>query len=165
MKPKSADLQNAPNCGKRTERIRIQFESAAGLVYAAVHYINWNTLIHQLTQQQHGEILVYHVQWSLLRWNHVVTFREPLITMLILSHPGPEFSHPAYLNCCRGAVNMFSICSLDDSASQVNNPSIVLVLSQGGTGPVDLCSPRKHDVMMTIDFYFLLLLFFFYSPC
>ena len=31
MKPKSADLQNAPNCGKRTERIRIQFESAAGL--------------------------------------------------------------------------------------------------------------------------------------
>ena len=32
MKPKSADLQNAPNCGKRTERIRIQFESAAGLV-------------------------------------------------------------------------------------------------------------------------------------
>ena len=32
MKPKSADLQNAPNCGKRTERIRIQFESAAGLM-------------------------------------------------------------------------------------------------------------------------------------
>ena len=32
MKPTSADLQNAPNCGKRTERIRIQFESAAGLL-------------------------------------------------------------------------------------------------------------------------------------
>ena len=38
MKPKSADLQNAPNCGKRTERIWIQFESAAGLLYTLTRY-------------------------------------------------------------------------------------------------------------------------------